>query len=268
MPSYAQQIVISTGKDDWASNIVDDVDAVLARKLKRLFGRRRRLHDPYNNIMITHSSFYPTPIVDHKHGAQSVYLFPSFKYVPMTSDSIVRFIQAFLLPAPRIDVHGVLLSASLKSRDLIQGANSRSLFRGWREVDEVVILICGHGGRDERCGIMGPLLRTEFARVLSQKEFEINEPAISAKPALRNTARVGLISHIGGHKFAGNVIIYIPPTFREKSGPSPLAGKGIWYGRVEPKHVEGIVEETILGGRVIAELFRGGVGQNGEILRL
>ncbi|KLJ06659.1 hypothetical protein EMPG_17845 [Blastomyces silverae] len=35
-----------------------------------------------------------------------------------------------------------------------------------------------------------------------------------------------------------------------------LAGKGIWYGRVEPRHVEGIVEETVLGGRVISEHFR------------
>jgi hypothetical protein len=32
--------------------------------------------------------------------------------------------------------------------------------------------------------------------------------------------------------------------------------------------VEGIVGETILKGRVIEELFRGGIKQNGEMLRL
>ena len=89
---------------------------------------------------------------------------------------------------------------------------------------------------------------------------------------------VGLISHIGGHKWAGNVIVYIPPTWakdgklmtskEQKAHPSPLAGCGIWYGRVEPKHVEGIIKKTILGGTVIKELFRGGIGPNSEVLRL
>jgi len=85
----------------------------------------------------------------------------------------------------------------------------------------------------------------------------------------RGTARVGLISHIGGHKFAGNVILYIPHGSMLSTGqPNPLAGSGIWYGRVEPKHVEGIVQETLLGGRVIKELFRGGIRHDGEIIEL
>lgn len=70
---------------------------------------------------------------------------------------------------------------------------------------------------------------------------------------------ISLISHIGGHAFAGNVVIYIPKKWklRDRGKRSPLAGKGIWYGRVEPKHVWGIVEETIQNGRVIEELLRG-----------
>lgn len=63
---------------------------------------------------------------------------------------------------------------------------------------------------------------------------------------------------------AGNVIIYIPPSFTSNA----LAGRGIWYGRVEPGHVEGIVAKTIMEGKVIKELFRGGIDQNREILRL
>lgn len=93
-------------------------------------------------------------------------------------------------------------------------------------------------------------------------------------------ANVGLISHVGGHKYAGNVIVYIPPRMTVRSGSDsgsgsdsmaalhPLAGKGIWYGRVEPKHVQGIVEETVLGGRVVTDHFRGGIDRNGHILRL
>lgn len=63
---------------------------------------------------------------------------------------------------------------------------------------------------------------------------------------------------------AGNVIIYIPPSFTSNA----LHGRGIWYGRVEPGHVEGIVAKTILEGNVIKDLFRGGIDQNRDILRL
>ena len=40
---------------------------------------------------------------------------------------------------------------------------------------------------------------------------------------------------------------------------SKLSGTGIWYGRVEPRHVQGILDATVMRGMVIEELFRGGV---------
>ena len=157
----------------------------------------------------------------------------------------------------------------------------QSLLWGVRDVREVVVLICGHGGRDVRCGVYGPLLRGEFERRLPEKGVEVLKGAVEVEVETEGgavegevegrgyAARVGLISHIGGHKFAGNVIVYLPPGLRTVDGEAhPLAGHGIWYGRVEPKHVEGIVGETILRGRVIEELFRGGISQDGEILRL
>ncbi|KAL5508216.1 hypothetical protein ACEPAH_5835 [Sanghuangporus vaninii] len=55
-------------------------------------------------------------------------------------------------------------------------------------------------------------------------------------------------SHIGGHKFAGNVIIYFPQ------------GSSVWYGRVTPHEVHAIVHHTILGGKVLPQLLRGGLG--------
>lgn len=122
-----------------------------------------------------------------------------------------------------------------------------------------VILICGHGGRDLRCGIMAPVLEAEFARVLQERGVSVNTGGEVVDR--ENHAHLGLISHVGGHKYAGNVIIYLPPGMQ-----NPLAGMGIWYGRVEPRHVEGIVTET-LAGRVVKDHFRGGIRQ-GEILRL
>lgn len=156
---------------------------------------------------------------------------------------------------------------------------------GVRDVEDVMVLICGHGGRDARCGEIGPVLKADFEMVLGMHDIEVRtEPVAVRGPAEGDgnkllgqeeargpgkAAGVGLISHIGGHKFAGNVILYIPPGMKMADGKeSPLAGCGIWYGRVETKHVEGIVKETILAGTVIEDLFRGGIKQGGEILRL
>ena len=130
------------------------------------------------------------------------------------------------------------------------------------KVPDITILICSHRGRDLRCGIYGPVLRDEFKNQLSRANIPIWGTA-EYDPKSTRAARVGLISHIGGHAFAGNAIIYIPPTaITSDQKPHPLAGWGVWYGRVEPSHVEGIVKETILGGRIIDVLLRGGI--NGE----
>ena len=148
-------------------------------------------------------------------------------------------------------------------------------------VRDVVILICGHGNRDARCGIMGPLLQAEFEDKLPNFHVKVVEGKNGKIPRLKRktdqtshspkgvkaqhkttptTARVGLISHIGGHKWAGNVIIYFPKYYKGHPNENhPLRGKGIWYGRVEPWHVEGIIEQTIIEGKVIRELFRGGM---------
>lgn len=198
---------------------------------------------------------------------------PSFQYIPSiptNSPAVEEFIQAFILPE---QLHPAHESLTPEQRDgLLRQRDKQSRFSGARDIEEILVLICGHGGRDERCGVYGPLLQAEFEDKLQQlgislqKEASVDASA-EKRPSDEETvlrANVGLISHIGGHKFAGNVIVYIPPSFSR----SPLAGKGIWYGRVGPEHVEGIVEQTILGGKVIKELFRGGIERDGKMLRL
>jgi len=164
---------------------------------------------------------------------------------------------------------------------LLRKSAYQHLLKGVRDVDDVLVLICGHGGRDMRCGIFGPVLQAEFERQLPRAGLEVlNGPVINdsvSTPPLPGTggenkpltARVGLISHIGGHKFAGNVIIYLPPTFKNTAGNThPLAGHGVWYGRIEPKHVEGVIQETIIKGNIVQDHFRGAIKQNREIIRL
>lgn len=161
--------------------------------------------------------------------------------------------------------------------DVLQSSKPSGIVQA--RVKCVTVLICGHGGRDQRCGVIGPLLEKEFLRlqgdagkILKSAGTSNGSPEDRAEKGTRwrhptvasARPRVALVSHVGGHKWAGNVIIYFPPKYDDGFGPSPLAGKGIWYGRVEPKHVQGIISETIKGGKVIKELFRGMMEPNAK----
>ena len=186
---------------------------------------------------------------------------------PDTVD-LTTFVRAYLLPERLHDMHSSLPDA--KRADMTRAPELAAKFPGIIDIEHSpTVLICGHGGRDMRCGVMAPALESEFQRVLLSQGYTSAGGDGSTVDG-PNHANIGLISHIGGHKYAGNVIVYIAPkmTMGSSAEPHPLAGKGIWYGRIEPKHVQGIVDETILGGKVVADHFRGGIDRNGDILRL
>ncbi|KAJ7068063.1 Sucrase/ferredoxin-like-domain-containing protein [Mycena amicta] len=134
-----------------------------------------------------------------------------------------------------------------------------------------VILLCSHKRRDNRCAISAPKLEHAFIRSLEAKgwtahtELEhivdpplekfsgtVEEKERHVADELRTlpATRKALIlrnSHIGGHHFSGNCVLYLP------------SGSCVWYGRVTPHEVESIVENTILGGLVLPTLLRGGM---------
>ncbi|RNJ56620.1 hypothetical protein D7B24_007109 [Verticillium nonalfalfae] len=294
---YAEQVLVCTGRDDWASRIEEeDSGDNLAADLKELFGRGGAYSDPFHNVSVLNASFpSSTPRRRAELQTTSAYLLPSFKYVPflprVSFESVQALAKGYLLPEALHPVHDGL---SPVHRDrLLRKEAYREMLYGVQDVQDVLVLICGHGGRDARCGITGPVLRSEFETQLDAADVHVLKGEVEgdveenqgrrleegatardgggegAPQRGAAAARVGLISHIGGHKFAGNVIVYVPPGMKAQDGTEHgLAGKGIWYGRVEPRHVEGIVKETILGGRVIADMFRGGIDQQRKILRM
>ncbi|KAL7922403.1 Sucraseferredoxin-like protein [Trichoderma austrokoningii] len=290
MAGYAEHVVACTGQDDWLSKIEDENSGDnLAADLKELFGRGGKYTDPFHHISVINSSFPSSVPPRREIQSTSAYLLPSFKYVPflprVSFDSVKALAKGFLLPEKLHSAHDGL---SLVHRDRLTRKEAfQGLLPGVQDVQDVLVLICGHGGRDLRCGMMGPVLRTEFEEKLAMAGFHVAKEAVqigsldgedtkriegsssSSSNPEQKVARVGLISHIGGHKFAGNVIIYVPPGFTNGEGAKhALAGCGVWYGRVEPKHVEGLVRETVMGGRVVEDQFRGGIDAQRRILRL
>ncbi|KAL2129952.1 hypothetical protein VTI74DRAFT_7076 [Chaetomium olivicolor] len=283
--NYAQHVLVCTGKDDWPSRIEEDNGGDnLTADLRELVGPKGEFSDPFHNISILNSSFPSSPPPKSRPELQtsSVYILPQFKYVPflprVSFEAAEALVRGYLQPDKLHPMHDGL--SPIHRDRLTRKPAYQSLLWGVRDVNEVVVLICGHGGRDQRCGIFGPVLRDEFESRLPEQgvelltgpvevEWEKGAKLEGEKTGREYAARVGLISHIGGHKFAGNVIVYLPPGLKTRDGEMhPLAGHGIWYGRVEPKHVEGVVRETILEGRVIEELFRGGINRDGQIFRL
>jgi hypothetical protein len=201
---------------------------------------------------------------------ETALLFPSFRQVNSISSSnpsFTNFIEGTLLPEK---LH--LQTESLPSSSIAHLFRKPELASNLNitDITDIHILICGHNSRDTRCGILGPILQQEFESKLRNSKYKLKEPSQHSVSHTRGAeatvteSEVSQISHIGGHKYAGNLIIYIPPILKGH----PLAGKGVWYGRVEPKHVEGIVRKTIEEGVVIKDLFRGGINQDASLMRL
>lgn len=206
---------------------------------------------PERPVLITNASSR----TESDRNCISVDIFPESIYVPNirpSPGSLETLVQLFTNPKT------AFVQKGLAKRDTSELVNRKDQ-RSWPiRMPGATILICGHNTRDTRCGILGPLLRDEFCSYLNAKERSIESRGGQQYTTQSNCSRVALTSHIGGHAFAGNVVIYLPKTFKMPSGElSPLAGMGIWYGRVEPRHVWGIMEETVQRGSVIQELLRG-----------
>ena len=148
-----------------------------------------------------------------------------------------------------------------------------------------LILLCSQKTRDARCGQSAPLLRREFERHL--RPLGLYRDLQDTRPG---GVGIYFISHVGGHKYAANVMVYRHGSMgrRWKSmtmggllgsvsvadgGGSSAAGsgaatpavldgessadddegavQGIWLARVRPEDCEGIVRFTVLQGKVV-----------------
>jgi len=147
------------------------------------------------------------------------------------------------------------------------------------------IHICSHKKRDRRCHVTTDPIIAALTHAIEEmgdtwhvdtrgdeeslfesyriKPNDSEESIISRKKELIAQSRnadddadkhVGIfkVSHVGGHKFAGQVIIWLPN------------GTSIWYGRVTTQDCKVIVEETLKRGRIVADLMRGGTNVAGH----
>ncbi|XP_057464529.1 altered inheritance of mitochondria protein 32-like [Actinidia eriantha] len=105
------------------------------------------------------------------------------------------------------------------------------------------VFVCAHASRDRRCGVCGPALIEKF-----KEEIELR--------GLKDQVSVSACSHVGGHKYAGNLIIF------SADQEGNIAGH--WYGYVTPDDVAELLEQHIGKGEIIQHLWRGKMGAPAE----
>ncbi|KAF8640036.1 hypothetical protein AX17_001278 [Amanita inopinata Kibby_2008] len=277
---YRRQVLISTGKSDWDREVTETTGS-LAAYLLNVQNSESLKTPPASPPQANGKAIRPTAggifrptdskrisILNGSHHSVSCHddhetalIFPDYKFVTevqKSQDGAQALWDSTIDPA--IGRAGVFLE--------------KYPLRSWVLPYACVILLCSHKKRDNRCAIAAPKLEHAFMQYLGAHgwhvDLEVDAATTHDSPALEDlqlssddlerhlndqlhessASKRALIlrtSHIGGHKYAGNCIIYTPQ------------GSSVWYGRVSPHEVESIVSKTIIDGLVLPPLLRGGL---------
>ncbi|KAK9455717.1 Sucraseferredoxin-like protein [Dipodascopsis uninucleata] len=221
---WRSHLLIATGKSDWTHDIADEkgtLSAVLGHWSPK---------DAPGRVIVSNSSL-PVPMDYHVKGPEnrtsSILVLPLQLYASGVSmdaaQNVADELTKYKSPPSESELPKEISGAQVSRRSNL-----------------AVVLLCSHGKRDKRCAVTAPILKKEFE--MNLREHDLLRDSSDDRP---NGVQIYYVSHVGGHKFAGNVIIY------------RNTGEGIWMGRIEPKHVKAIVEETIMKGKVFPSSLRG-----------
>lgn len=229
---FTVHLLPATGSADWKHDIGDEHDTLceqlckhsLQSKLETISGGNVKVSA--SSIALPHEHF---EVDDIKKAPSSVLILPYFLNITNTNKSTVNQ-----------DVEQVfqLWQSSNRRQELKKMAlESGALVNGSQNIG--YILLCSHRTRDKRCGITAPIMKKEFEKVL--REHDLYRDASDDRPGGVN---LHYVSHVGGHKFSANVIIYLK------------TGEIIWCARTRPEHCRKLIEVTMLQGKVFPELLR------------
>lgn len=93
-------------------------------------------------------------------------------------------------------------------------------------------MVCAHQNKDKRCGYCGPIIADKIEEIVKEKSEQLNYEYVVTR-----------VSHIGGHKYAANVIFY---------------PQGDWYGYIKPEDVSSLID-TVDKGEILSTKWRGSV---------
>ena len=283
---WSRHLIVATGKTDWVRDVADEKGSVM------------EAIDAHNNeveggrLMLSASNMN---LPDHDSGPYgrdrptTVLLMPAFQFidnvtpnhVPALIRNIINKASTNTSPLPDAehkdqDQDQPLDASPLNPSELPAGLSLRNC------PHKYVIVMCSQATRDARCGQTAPLLRREFERHL--RPLGLYRDLDDQRPG-----GVGLyfISHVGGHKYSANMLIYrrAEPARsvveqmqngetngfvggKPKSVVEGEAAQCIWLARVRPEDCENIVRFTILQGKVVKpeRQLRGGFDREKKVV--
>ncbi|QPG94388.1 hypothetical protein C2857_005833 [Epichloe festucae Fl1] len=259
---WSTHVLVGTGKTDWARDVADEKGSVM-----EAIGKA---DGPTNGRLMVSASNMATPSGTSDYSEPTtVLLLPAFTVVqnvdPRNVGILIREIvdksptnESPLVP---LQQPSLLLPASLP------GADPGAPVLGTKACPHsAVILMCSQRTRDARCGQSAPLLRKELERHL--RPLDLYRDMHDERPG---GVAIYFISHVGGHKYSANVMVYRrpnafgqdddvsgdacgpPPDGRADSDDLPDVGAAqcIWLARVRPEDCENLVRYTVLKGKVV-----------------
>ncbi|KAF5098244.1 hypothetical protein D0Z03_001251 [Geotrichum reessii] len=249
LKSFGTQILCATGKTDWVHTVTDEKDT-LAHALENSC-EKWKVGDE-TKYMISNSSLSPPEeYFEHESSDNTrpsrLLILPKFVYIEnVTPQTVVENIEPVLSA----------FEAAGKPTDKTIPELTKSLLHDIKlPVDSVAkvipsneiayVLLCSHRTRDKRCAITANILKKKFDSEL--QELDLYRDPSDDRPG---GVKVLCTSHLGGHKYAANVIIYTK------------SGQAIWLARVRPDHVRNIIQHCVLKGEVFPELLRGAFNSN------
>jgi hypothetical protein len=260
------------------------------------------------------------PVPDHSDTSSRVLLLPSWQFIDnVTPANVPDLITGYVNQSPTNDspLHRKRVESPLPSSTPSEGSSSSGQVS--KDADTKVppiisktpnlkahpcphkylILLCSQKTRDARCGQSAPLLRREFERHL--RPLGLYRDLHDERPG---GVGIYFISHVGGHKFSANVMVYrhsstvehpneanghangvqealeelkvesdkdhevvLDANKEQQEEGDGEAAQCIWLARVRPEDCENIIRYTILQGKVVKpeRQLRGGFDRSKQV---
>lgn len=278
---WATHVLVATGKTDWVRDVADEKGSLMEALDKKLPADAR----PSNGRMMLSASNMPTP-----HHSAGDYTEPTTLLV-LPAFTLVENVTPATVPAVVTEyINHVPTNTSPFSPIPLPTPTSLPPEITIRPSPHaVLILLCSQKTRDARCGQSAPLIRKELERHL--RPLGLARDLDDSRPG---GVGIYFISHVGGHKYSANVMIYRRPnafgldavasqgeelkprTTKQENGEGEReeeeqevgAGQCIWLARVKPEDCEGIVKYTVLQGKLVKpeSQLRGGFDRSRGVM--
>ncbi|KAI8924053.1 Sucraseferredoxin-like protein, partial [Entophlyctis helioformis] len=233
MKPYAQHILIRVGKGrSWADDLDSTPDSFVVRVAQAVSAKKL----PFRTLITAFESNDDVEGLEETAEQAQVVFYP--QSLAMDRLAVADIAAAIDWLAGTVNAPSSVQTPATASAIIASAPEALAASTGMRVWHhKTTLFVCTHKRRDKRCGVAGPMLVDEFTKAFGEMGLTSQDVGVYG------------VSHFGGHKFAGNVIVY--------HGEADGSVVGDWLGRVRTCHVRPILATTVQQGKIFRELWRG-----------